>query len=288
MDPLQYCRDRVLVTGSPLRLTHLFVGREAAQKLICISALIADIGNIPYQVADPSVARTKLAWWLQELQRFQAAEARHPITQAMQALKLENLPKSDFEAWVDALAGLIDPPPLENGAQLMRHCEAVGGQAAWLEAFALNAGNDAAAYCRAAGSARYLVHLIRDLPADAGAGRCWLPLDIQARYRINRDNMLRSPASDWPVSGWDAAVRDMCRLAATAFDSADRELAGLGRRDAGIAHIHIQSALARRLLRQLARRPSVILQRRVRVSDWYTLWAAWRVGRRYVSAGVAR
>ena len=84
MTPDQYCRDKVTQAGSSLYYAILFLPSPTRRALNVLYAFHRELVDISISCSDASVARAKLGWWYDELNRMVAGSSRHPISQALQ------------------------------------------------------------------------------------------------------------------------------------------------------------------------------------------------------------
>lgn len=77
---------------------------------------------------DPGVARLKLDWWVQELQRLQQQQARHPVSRALQGQsRLDAAAVSLMTQIIDATEAEIASPLLGDDAAFFAACKQTGG-----------------------------------------------------------------------------------------------------------------------------------------------------------------
>lgn len=278
--PADWCRARVLVPGHPLTLTLPYAPAARREQLVVLHTLIGEIASIPDSVADPAVARRKLEWWTEALER----ELPHPAIQAWRASGLaDSLPAARFSALIEAISSAIEPPRFERQEEFDAHCRQVGGAGAWLEALLAGADRDDAALRssldRSAG-AGYRIRVTRDLVIDARAGRWSVPLDLQAEYRITRQEAAQGDGG----YRFDALVRHLAGDAVLEIDRVRQELAA----EQAWRHRHLvlRRHLDRRMGARLVRRPARVARERVatgRMGDAVAVWRQARALRRAAS-----
>ena len=93
MDSFEYCRDLAAPAGSSLYYATLFYQPADKYKLLTVFALLAELNKTVLNCQDPGVARMKLQWWMEELERLYAAQARHPVTKSMQSFVTAGYPE---------------------------------------------------------------------------------------------------------------------------------------------------------------------------------------------------
>lgn len=271
--PLDWCRARVLVPGHPVSLTLPYAAATQRERLVVLHTLIGEIASIPDSVADPAVARRKLEWWTEALER----RLPHPAVQAWQASGLADaLPPDRFSALIAAISAAIEPPRFERQEEFDAHCRQVGGAGAWLEAQLDGADRGDAALRssleRSAG-AGYRIRVTRDLVIDARAGRWSVPLDLQAEYRITRHEAAQGEGG----YRFDALIRQLAGDAVLEIDRVRAELAPA----AAWRHRHLvlRRHLDRRIGARLVRRPARVARERITAGRMADALATWRQAR---------
>lgn len=147
-----------------------------------LAALIAwhrQLRAILEEVSDPGVARLKLQWWREEVDRTAAGEPRHPLSQLLAPLVVSRgLPVEPFRRIADGVeAEILRHQPADEAA-LTAACE--DDQGALFELLALTHGP---ADAQTLGTARRLggfcarVYRIRDSGVLARRGRAPVPGD---------------------------------------------------------------------------------------------------------------
>lgn len=79
----QYCRTRVAADGSKLYYATLFMDEAKKRILIPLLCFEAEMIRILQTCQDPGVARLKLLWWSEEIDRLYRHRAGHPISRAL-------------------------------------------------------------------------------------------------------------------------------------------------------------------------------------------------------------
>lgn len=274
MDPLLWCRDRILVPGNPLTATLLFADPAERDRILSLRTVVGELGAA-VEASEGQVGQTKLDWWRGALAGELPAAQRHPAIQALTVSgALERLDSSDMTALIAAVGELLDNPRYERMDELWGLCRRIGGQALVLEGRLLEADGRSTETLRELGAAGYLIRLVRDIAMDARANRWWIPLEFQADYQVSRADVAESRTS----LGFDGLVRTLIHESIRRADSAIAALPG----DRAWLHRHalIYWALDRKLGLKLARQPGRLLGRRLLTRHAGNVITAWRTARR--------
>jgi len=269
--PIDWCRERMLVRGSPLAASLHFAPASVQDAIVALRTVVSEIAAVADTVSDADVGRKKLAWWRDALQN----QAAHPAIEALVASgAAERLAPERFEPLIVSVAATLEAPRFELSDAAWQHCMALGGPVARLEAELIDPDPESSSDWAALGGFAYLVRLVRDLGVDARANRWLVPLDLQAEYQLARQDVLNGSVG----RGWDGVVRawlgDGLKRADAALGSLPAERCWQQR------HLMILHGLDRRLARILAQHPRRILERRVQPGHMGNVWCAWREARR--------
>lgn len=270
MEPIDWCRGRLLVRGNPLTASLPFAPAEIHDQILSVRAVITEIASVPGSISEPEVGLTKLEWWRRAIDE----RLPHPAVEALAASGAADRINADsVQSLIDGVTLTLENPRFENREQAWQFCRKVGGPAAMLEADLVGASPQLGERLQTLGAGGYLIRLVRDLAIDARDNRWLVPLDIQAEYQVSRRDALDKKAS----GGWNGMVRAWL---ADGLKRTDRALDEITADDAWRhRHLLIQHALDRRLAAKLARRPEKILTRRILPGQPGNAWCAWRTAR---------
>lgn len=75
-----YCINKAIPDGSNLYYATLFEPAKNKNIIISLHALLYELTDIIYECSDPGIARIKLHWWQEEIERLSQQQPRHPVT----------------------------------------------------------------------------------------------------------------------------------------------------------------------------------------------------------------
>ncbi len=78
MSPDEYCRQKAAASGSSFYYSFLFLPPERRRAIIALYAFCREVDDVGGRGLRPSVARSKLAWWKQEIERGLRGAAAAP------------------------------------------------------------------------------------------------------------------------------------------------------------------------------------------------------------------
>lgn len=229
------------------------------------ACLAFELEHAAFATRDAEPAAAKLEWWAAELARAGKGEARHPLSQALAAHP--RFAAIGPERWYAVVHGALmqrEPEPAADRVALVDGFGALYRPLATIEADLF--GVDAPACARAAALSRAL----REAAAMADslrAGRLPLPLDLLARHRLARGDLVQPS----PVQA--AALREWFSALAAEFAALPMKRLGA----VGAASAAADRRRARRAAR--AGEPLAVLDESLRRLPPAAVWAAWRAGR---------
>jgi phytoene synthase len=271
MEPLEWCRQRLLVPGNPMTATLPFVSDQERDAILALRTAISEIAFAGSKTADAEPVRARLAWWRDALENGSS----HPAVEALEMTGVrQRLDSGRFEPLLAAVVETTDNPRFETTEAAWGFFRRIGGSVGELEARLIEPeGNDYEPFVEL-GAAGYLVRVTRDLAMDAHANRWLVPLDLQADFQVARQDALSPRGS----SGLNGLIRAFLSVGVKQAREAKRSI------DPNRAWRHRHAlllwALERRLAAQIARRPGRILTQRLLPGQIGNSFAAWREARR--------
>lgn len=267
-----YCRERAARRGASLHYSLLFSDDSTRRRLLALHAIRHDLCAVERECSDAQVARLKLQWWRDELQRAAGGTAQHPAVQALcDHVAPRALPLAGLLTLVDTLETALATVSLPTADALLNHCRGIGGLTGTL-AVELSDARDTEAHQHgeSLGTALQFIDMLFELRTDAARNRLLLPRDELADYRVTAADLRRSDCSD----AVRALLRAQIERARRLLDVALQQLPAAERWPQH--HGLIMAQLHLTLLDILASDPTRLLRDRVTLPAWRKLWIAWR------------
>jgi phytoene synthase len=210
--------------GTARYWSWLFAAAESRAPLLGIYALRAEWQALMDPSTDIGVARLKLAWWQEEMQRLGSGSAVHPISAYLAALpRAASVDFMPLVTAVNAAAALVGGVPLERGADLEPQSQALWGDPLAL-ASRLAAdvpGETRLRDCtRALAAGDYLLGAIRGYRREARAGRVPFAIDELLAAGIGNEDL----AAELPPPHLKLYLELLGDRAARYFETAAQEL----------------------------------------------------------------
>jgi len=272
MTPDAYCEAKAAQSGSSFYYSFRLLPPDRRRAITALYAYCREVDDAVDEVADPQVARAKLAWWRGEVDAIYGGAPQHPVGRALApVVERYRLPREHFHAVIDGMAMDIAQHRYADFADLERYCHRVAGVVGLLSAEIFGYADPATrGYARDLGIAFQLTNIIRDVGEDARRGRIYLPQDELLRFGVASSSILRAKADD----GFAALMAFQVERARAWYD---RALAQLPRGDRQAQRTGLaMAAIYRTLLDEIARDGYRVLDRRIALTPLRKLWIAWR------------
>lgn len=260
-----------LVHGSSLYYSLLPLDPARRQALQALYALLRELHDIPSS-RDPNVARVRLDWWRQELERFQAGQPQHPITQALQpALTDYGLQAEYFQEIIESIVLDLNYDAYPSARELAQYAQARGSAPTLLAAEILGyTDRGTVSFARELGMALLLLQVLRNVRPAALQGRFYLPEDEMAQYQVSHAELAagRNSAQTRALFAQQAQrIRDHAARALAALPTRDRR-AQLGL----LCLLNLRLAL----LDEIEAGGFPLLEQRITLTPLRKLWIVWR------------
>ena len=172
MTPDEYCQQKAAGSGSSFYYSFLFLPPERRRAITALYAFCREVDDVVDEVPDPVVARTKLAWWRQEVAQVFGGTPQHPVTQALVPVVRDfPLPQAHFQTVIDGMAMDLEQTRYVDFAALELYCHRVAGVVGLLSAEIFGyADPRTRGYARDLGIAFQLTNICATSARTPGAG----------------------------------------------------------------------------------------------------------------------
>jgi phytoene synthase len=275
MTPDEYCQQKAAQSGSSFYYSFMFLPPPRRRAITALYAFCREVDDVVDEVSDPAVARTKLAWWRQEIARAFDGTPSHPVAQALVPIVREfDLPEAHLQLVIDGMAMDLEQTRYLDFATLERYCHRVAGVVGLMSASIFGYTDPATlGYARDLGIAFQLTNICRDVGEDARRGRIYLPQEDLTRFGVAPSSLLRADYSESFAQLMAFEVdraREWYARALAQLPAADRRAQRTGLIMAGIYQT---------LLTEIARDGYRVLDRRTSLTPLRKLYIAWKTSR---------
>jgi len=225
---------------------------------------------------DPGVARTKLAWWRDEVARTFAGNPQHPVGKALQPIIARyNLPQEHFLEIIDGMEMDLDFNAYRTFKELSLYCYRAASVVGLMttEIFGYD-DRRTLKYAHDLGMAFQLTNILRDVGEDARRGRVYIPEEDMERFKITRDDIVHGRLDDNMrelLKFESERAKDYYQRAFDHLPDSDRY-----RQRSGL----IMAAVYQALITAIEDSGYQIFEQRVNLSPPRKLFIAWQAARR--------
>lgn len=272
MTPDQYCQDRAVKSGSSFYYSFLFLPPARRLAITALYAFCREVDDIVDECTDIEIARTKLAWWRQEIAGTFAGSAQHPVAQALiPVVRTFNLPQTHFQDVIDGMEMDLRYNRYPDFTTLQSYCYRVAGVVGLMAAEIFGYRDPATLkYAETLGTAFQLTNIIRDVREDARRGRVYLPLDELTRFGISATDIVHLLDRE----GLRRLVEFQIERAEQYYERAFASLPAIDRKSQrpGL----VMAAIYQTVLKEIRKGGCKVLDRRTSLTPIRKLWIAWR------------
>lgn len=193
-----YCQQKVFSNNSTLYYSFLFLPPVQKKALIAIHAFVQEVFEILEKCTEKDIAKIKLSWWQEELERIYAGLAQHPVGQSLQiVLNQYSLPKHLFE---DILRG-VEMDLRYQGYQtfddLRLYCHYVSSSLELLSSEILGyQDKNTLEFSRNLGLSLKLITIIPQVGQHARNGYIYLPEEELKQFSVTPQDILKNRYSE--------------------------------------------------------------------------------------------
>lgn len=274
MTPQAYCQQKAAASGSSFYYSFLFLPRPRREAITALYAFCREVDDIADECSDPQVARSKLAWWREEIARLYQGTPQHPVTRALlPAVRVYALEAGHFQEIIDGMAMDLEYNRYQTFELLQLYCHRVASVVGLLSVAIFSYSNrQTLQYAHDLGMAFQLTNIIRDVGEDARRDRIYLPLDELAHFGVTEEDILQGRESPQVKALLDFQI-------ARAEEFYDRALDELPPEDKKAQRPGLMmSAIYRTLLKEIQRDGAEkVLNSRTTLTPLRKLWLAWSV-----------
>lgn len=198
MTPQEYCQEKASASGSSFYYSFVFLPKEKREAITALYAFCREVDDIADECTDIHIAKTKLAWWRNEIRNLYQGTPQHPVSKALATpIERYQLSEEHFLEIIDGMEMDCDQNRYGSFKELQLYCYRVASVVGLLSASIFGYTNRATLkYAHDLGMAFQLTNIIRDVGEDARRGRIYLPLDEIAKAGLTEHDILHGIESE--------------------------------------------------------------------------------------------
>jgi phytoene synthase len=272
MTPDEYCQQKAAGSGSSFYYSFMFLPPDRRRAITAVYAYCREVDDIVDECTDTGIARTKLAWWRDELARLYAGQPQHPVSRALQpCVDVFDLRQELMLEIIDGMEMDLTQNRYLDFKALDTYCYRVAGAVGLLAARIFGYTDPRTLdYARDLGTAFQLTNIVRDVGEDARKNRIYLPLDELARFGVGVPQILDARHDD----NFVRLMAFQGERAERYYDQAFSQLPAVDR--AAQRPGLIMAAIYRTLLAEIRSDNYQVLDRRTALTPIRKLWIAGR------------
>lgn len=274
IDAHQYCQDKAAGSGSSFYYSFLFLPTERRRAITALYAYCREVDDVVDECTDAGVARTKLAWWREEVSRIYTGKAQHPVARALaDDVHAYGITEVLLMTVIDGMAMDLDYNRYPDFDTLKLYCHRVAGVVGLMSARIFGYTDEHTLdYAAELGLAFQLTNIIRDVGEDARRNRVYLPLDELAAAGIEASQIVHVSANVQSSDAFRQLMGRQVERALATYDAAFAKLPAADRKPQlpGI----IMAAIYRTLLDEIRADGCRVLTHRTSLTPLHKLWIA--------------
>ncbi len=191
MTPDEYCQQKAAASGSSFYYSFLFLPPERRRAITALYAYCREVDDVVDECSDAGIARTKLAWWREEVGKLYAGSPQHPVTQALACgIVTHDIQQQHMLDLIDGMAMDLDYNRYPDFATLKLYCHRVAGVVGLMSASIFGySEKQTLEYAADLGLAFQLTNVIRDVGEDSRRNRIYLPLDELEKFGVSEGDI---------------------------------------------------------------------------------------------------
>lgn len=272
MTPQEYCQNKAAKSGSSFYYSFIFLPREKREAITALYAFCREVDDIADECHDVAVARTKLAWWRQEIHKTFLNAPSHPVSHVLAGLVQQyQFSENDFKTILDGMEMDLGQNRYADFSTLQVYCYRVAGVVGQLAAKIFGYKDaQVLSYAEDLGTALQLTNIIRDVGEDARRGRIYLPQEDLQKFAVPPEDIFagrNTPAFLRLMAFQIERAKHYYSSALSKLPTAERKTQRTGL---------IMAAIYKTLLVEIAREPALVLTRRISLTPLRKFWLAWK------------
>lgn len=198
MTPDEYCQQQAGTRGSSFYYSFLFLPAPRRRAITALYAYCREVDDVVDECSDPQLARTKLAWWREEIAQTFRGTPQHPVTQALlPAITTYGLQQALLQEIIDGMEMDLDYARYATFDDLALYCRRVAVAVGILSATIFGYRDPRTLdFARDLAMAFQLTNIIRDVGEDARRDRVYLPVTDLKRFHVPVQDILSGRATD--------------------------------------------------------------------------------------------
>jgi len=276
MTPDEYCADKAAKSGSSFYYAFRFLPEQQRRAITALYAFCREVDDVVDECTDENIARTKLAWWREEVNALFHGTPKHPVALALQEqIKHFNLAEEYFMEIIDGMEMDLDYDAYPTFTELSLYCYRVASVVGLLSAEIFGfQDRQTLKYAHDLGMAFQLTNICRDVAEDAQRSRVYIPQDEIKKFGLSNEQLLENKTTEQ----FQALMKFQVERAKRYYSKAFEKLPEVDRysQRSGLIMAEIYQAT----LNEIEQDGYRVLEHRIKLTPLRKLWIAWSAARR--------
>jgi 15-cis-phytoene synthase len=276
MTPNQYCQDKTAKSGSSFYYSFLFLPEQKRKAIMALYAFCREVDDVVDEIHEEQVARVKLGWWREEIQRLFHGQPQHPVTLALKP-QLNNfaLEEKYFVDIIDGMQMDLDFNHYDNFEDLSIYCYRAASAVGLLTVEIFGYENkQTLLYAHDLGMALQLTNILRDVREDAKRDRVYIPASELEQFGVKAEDFLKpeTPDNVYKLFKFQAdRARKYYQQALEKLPDEDRF-----NQRSGV----IMKSIYESLLNEIELDGFKVLEHQIKLTPLRKIWLAWQTARK--------
>lgn len=131
MNPISYCENKVAPRGSSFYYSIRSLSSSKREAIIAIKAFYIELLDCLYDCQEVSLARIRLQWWRDEIDRAYTQQASHPVAVVLTRIS-QQIDKKQFYEIINGIESYLDHPIFETQQELFHFLSRTVGLREWI------------------------------------------------------------------------------------------------------------------------------------------------------------
>ena len=194
MTPQKYCENKVKNSGSSFYYSFLFLDKIKQREIFALYAFCREVDDIVDNIADANIARIKLAWWANDLEKCFTPNniPEHPVNKELKlVINKYNIKKNIFDDLLQGMQMDLDKYKYQSMNDLLKYCYCVAGTVGivCVNIFGYKE-NNTFEYAKNLANFLQLVNILRDFSEDYNKyNRVYIPEDLLLKHQISKTDL---------------------------------------------------------------------------------------------------
>ncbi len=268
---IDYCINKATPDGSNLYYATIFDDKNDKALIISFHAFLYELSEIIYECSDPGVARIKLQWWQDEIERLSNQQARHPVTRQIETCVNfgQNL-KSSFENIIEYFNNFLFIQQTDSLESILSLYKSAIGEIWYQCAQQLEINNtDSLEIIRETGALIHYISCLQQPNTYINEIRCIIPASIIEQSDLSQLSINKIDKAKKQKEIFSPLLIDLKLRLDQTYDSLSKQ------KSVDLQHVLIMNRLAYKTCDEILVEGCLLFDKHISLTPLRKLWTAW-------------